>query len=80
MKRRQLAAPAFDLERALEILRELIMKADTFATMAERQFERCCGVSYQDPDAEDDGERPLEHMGHLLCETRDSTRAALKVG
>jgi hypothetical protein len=74
-RKRLSPAPTFEIPAALDLLREVIGRADAMACAAERHFER---FGWRCTD--DDAERPLEHLAHLLGAAREAVSSAVELG
>jgi hypothetical protein len=68
-------APRFDVEAAIDVLREIISRTDALVHATEYQLERFTWRSEGDEDDEDD--RQLEHLAHLLGAAKEAARAAV---
>lgn len=67
----------FDIPAALDLLREVIGRTDALLYATEQHFERF-GWRCRDEGAE--GERPLEHLAHLLSAAREAAASAVSLG
>jgi hypothetical protein len=83
-------APRFDVVSAVDDLRQLVARADAIASAAEDLFDRliwdCDGSDDADTGdngegyGDDDGDRPLERLAHLMGATAEAVRAAARAG
>lgn len=71
---------AFDIAGAVDILREIIARADALVCATEHQLERFTWRSDDDDDDDDDGARRMEHLAHLLGAAKEAARAAVMAG
>jgi hypothetical protein len=75
---------------AVDDLRQLVARADAIASAAEDLFDRliwdCDGSDDTDTGdngevyGDDDGDRPLERLAHLMGATAEAVRAAARAG
>ena len=74
---------AFDVAGAVDILREIIARADALVCATEHQLERFTWRSDDEDegdDDDDDGARRMEHLAHLLGAAKEAARAAVMAG
>jgi hypothetical protein len=67
-----------DVAGTLHVLRDNLGRADAMVCATEHQIERSMWRAEDDGDSEaEDGDRRLDHLGHLLAAAKESVRAAL---
>ena len=71
-------APTFEIPAALDLLREVLGRTDALIYAAERHFERFGWRCTSEID--DESERPLEHLAHLIGAARESAISAVSLG
>jgi hypothetical protein len=71
-------APRFDVEAAIDVLREIISRTDALVHATEYQLER---FTWRSEDYEhDEDDRRLEHLAHLLGAAKEAASAAVTAG